>query len=343
MGAMNMKHLNRTLKQAAVIVSSLMLANIMEVNHAIAARTVEGLELLDRVGDYPARLNVYIAAKPSPADLAQREALAKNMGKAAGVEFSGSLALDKTRNAFVSASDPSATFEYDSDTGNFLFNAGMQRYRFDGSTKNLPQDHQVEELSGKLLEQLGLSVDANQLKLARLGGLNMAAAEPSGGSTIYEKLKTVRFSRVLDGLLVEGDTRIVVHLGENGALAGMVYQWPKLEVALPLDRRQLQDPRAIRDSALAQIKSVTGKVEEARLTKASLILYDDGRGVIEPAYHFVVERYFDYGDTKPVMIPYDFYVPATRQPQAFYPHMEAALVRPTEGNDEGKVENSMDE
>ena len=340
-----MKQINQTLKRTGIGVSGVLLAHAIMMVEVHAASTVTGLELLDSVGRYPANLKIYRAVKPSAADLEGRIALGKNLGKTAGVDFvsAAPLGLDKTRNALTSKTDPSASFEYDSGTGNFLFNAGMKSYRADGSTKNLPQDSEVEALAGKWLNELGLRIDPRQLKLAHVGGLNMAAADGSGGSTIYEKLKTARFSRVLDGLPVEGDGRLVVHLGESGALAGMVYQWPALGKSTLLDRQQLQDPRIIRDSALKQIRSVTGKATSARLTQARLSLYDDGRGLIEPAYHFVIERYFDYGDLKPVMIPYDFYIPVPRQPVAFYPHMETALLQPALGSDTGKIENTQDE
>lgn len=340
-----MKQMNQTLKRTVIRVSGVLLAHAIMMVEVQAAPTVTGLELLDGVGRYPANLKIYRAIKPSAADLAERLALGKNLGKAAGLDFDSAtpLGLDKTRNALTSKIDPSASFEYDSGTGNFLFNAGMQSYRTDDSTKNLPQDSEVEALAGKWLNELGLRIDPRQLTLAHVGGLNMAAADGNGGSIIYEKLKTVRFSRVLDGLPVEGDGRLVVHLGESAALAGMVYQWPTVGKSSLLDRRQLQDPQTLRDSALKQIHSVTGKAASARLTQARLSLYDDGRGLIEPAYHFVIERYFDYGDREPVMIPYDFYIPVPRQPVALYPHMETALLQPASGSDTDKIENNQDE
>ena len=43
------------------------------------------------------------------------------------------------------------------------------------------------------------------------------------------------------------------------------------------------------------------------------------------------------------MIPYDFYLPTTLEPQAFYPHMEVAELAPEDGRDEGETKNDRDE
>jgi len=132
---------------------------------------------------------------------------------------------------------------------------------------------------------------------------------------------------------VEGDARIVVQLGEKAELAAMVYQWPRLEKSVRLTSDMLQKPDAIRDSAKREIEAMAKKAMDAELTQAELVLYDDGRGVMEPAYHFVLERHFDDGELEPVMIPYDFYVPATVKPVALYPHMEVAPKAPVDGRD----------
>jgi hypothetical protein len=80
--------------------------------------------------------------------------------------------------------------------------------------------------------------------------------------------------------------------------------------------------------ALEEIKRVTEKAEKSTLTGAELVLYDDGRGMVEPAYHFTVNRLIDLGESDPAAIPYDFYVPIAKEPRAFYPYMDTALVQP---------------
>lgn len=333
--------INQKFRKMIFAVSGMTLASFVSFSHA----AVDGLELLDAVGEYKGELKVYFAARPTSEQLRHRAKLGDVMGELSGVKFSldKPIRLGETRTAIKGMEDPSATYEVDQLTGNFLFNSGMQRYRLEGSTKDLPQSVDAVDLSGMLLEEYGLNVDPEQMELAHVGGLNMAISDGAGGSKIFEKLKTVRYSRVLDGLPVEGSARIVVHLGQGGDLAGMVYQWPKIAETTLIDSKQLREPEAIRGRALEQIKAVTQKVESARLTEAKLVLYDDGQGVVEPAYHFVVERNLDYGEREPVMIPYDFYVPVSKTPLARYPFMEEVDVKPDAGQSIAKVNNNRDE
>lgn len=326
-----------SLKKLVMAVSGCALLSIGSASHA----AVEGLKLLENIGTYRGTLKTYYATKPTASQISERTKLGSTMGSAAGIKFQQDkpLRLSETRTGYVSSSDASASFEVESTTGNFLFNAGLLKYRTESSTPNLPQDIDAGNIATEALRKYGLSVDSSQVKVARVGGLNMAAADGTGKSQIFEKLKTVRFSRNIGDLPVEGDARIVVHLGERGALAGMVYQWAKLEKTVTLSSRMLKKADDIKKDAQAELEAKAAKALRAELTRASLVMYDDGKGVVEPAYHFEMERYFDDGEQEPVMIPYDFYIPATVTPVAFYPHMEVAAVAPQDGKDESKGED----
>lgn len=326
-----MKLHNLSLKNITLMLSTLALASTATFSHA----AVEGLELLEKIGTEKMELKTYYATTPTATELGERNKLGSLMGRVNGVAFNQDkpLRLNETRTAFASDAEPSATFEVDSRTGNFLFNGGLLKYRKEISTPNLPQESDLPGIASKALAQFGLRVDPAQMEIAHIGGLNLAIADGSGKSEVFEKLKTIRLGRTLDGLRVEGDARIVMQLGEEGTLAGMVFQWPNIGKAVALGSEHLQKPDAIRESALREIKAMSRKALRAELTRADLVLYDDGQGVMEPAYHFVMERHFDDGELEPVMIPYDFYVPATVKPAAFYPHMEVAPTAPADGSD----------
>lgn len=305
---------------------------------------IEGLELLNKIGKYEQELMVYTTAKPTASDLDRLVETSAKLADGTGIRFSKEPGrLGENRIGYRSEKDPSASFEIDPTTGNFLFNSGMQKYRDEVATKNLPQEAELERLAYKAAEQFGLNTNFEELQVEHIGGLNMGVTDGSGGTVILEKLKTVRFNRVLGDIPVSGDSRLVMHFGENAELSGLVYQLPTIEKAQPLSSKMLQDPEVMKKEALEELTSMAKKAKNSRLTAVDLVLYDDGQGVLEPAYHIVLNRYIDDGSRELVMIPYDFYVSVNSEPMAFYPSMEIAAVEPKDGQFEGKVDTATDE
>jgi len=305
---------------------------------------VEGLDLLQTMGRYEKPLKTYRIVKPSESP---EKAAAELMGVFSGLtEHLGDaekIYLSKTRIGFRGSKDPSASFEFDGETGNFLFNGGLSAYRAEGSSKGLPDARTAEPSARGWLEKLQFLPPEQELKTRHVGGLNMGVPDGRGGTIIYEKLKTVRFSRILDGLDVEGSSRIVVHLGQEGALAGLVHQWPAIGRGIELGTTELRSPDTLQEAALKKIREATAKSERSRLTEAKLVLFDDGHGVIEPAYHVTVERWIRLQEDQPTMIPLDFYVPVLSQPQAHYPDMEVAQLKPDDGLNEEPVVTDVDD
>lgn len=295
---------------------------------------IDGLELLKKIGDYPNEPAVFIARTPSAHEISERLASSKRFAEATGERFSAKPALlGDNRLALIGTKDTSASFEVDRLTGNFLFESGMSKYSGEYSTPSLPKDSNLERLAMRTLDQYDLKVNPKELKVAHVGGLNMSAANGEDRPEIYEKLKTIRFERVLDGLPVMGDSRLVMHFGEHAELAGLIFQLPIVEASQKLSSKLLHTPKDLQAQALAELSAMAKKAERAKLTKVDLVLYDDGLGVMEPAYHLVMERTMVLGDQKPSMIPYDFYLPISQKPLAFFPHMDNALFIPEDGRD----------
>ena len=182
-----MKLIKLKFRKTMLTLSGVTLAGFVSFSHA----AVDGLELLETVGEYKGDLKVYFAARPSSEQLRHRAKLGEIMGESSGVKFSRekTIRLGESRTALMGQEDPSASFEVDKITGNFLFNGGMQRYRQEGSTKDLPQSDAAVALSGRLLQAYGLNVIPDELELAHVGGLNMAIADGAGGSKIFEALE----------------------------------------------------------------------------------------------------------------------------------------------------------
>jgi hypothetical protein len=324
---------------------SLLLPAVQAAREArVSSEPVQGLELLEKMGMYSIPLHVYSVKKSTDEDIKHLQNIGFQLSKISGTRFDGEFRpLGDTRISMRSPDDASASFEIDIITGSFLFNAGLNNYRKERSSEGLPDEGATESLALRVLDELGLKVDNAELKLAHIGGLNMGVTDGTGGTKIFEKFKTVRFSRVLDGLPVDGDTRILMQFGEESALSSVVYQWPQVESARRLSTKELRDSKEMRDSATKELLSFAKKAVSSRLTQVDLVLYDDGQGTIEPAYHVVLERQMDFGDLEPTMIPYDFYLPVTSEPTAIFPYMEIAAVFPKGGESEERLKNSNDE
>jgi hypothetical protein len=338
-----MKIINRGMKNIGAC-CALALAGLSLGCHAAVIDSVGGLELLDTMGRYQQDLHILYAETPTDTKIKDILAMSEKLGQDAGVVFDiDTLQAIEGRIGLGSSQDPSASFEVDRTTGGFLFNGGLGNYRNEAATPGLPAEKDAIYLAGKIVEGLGLSTDPGEMVLSHVGGWNMAVTDGKGDSTIFEKLKIVRYDRVLDGLPVEGDARITVQFGEDAKVAGLIYQWPTVAKQELIDASALQDPSDLRERALQQINSVVEAAINANLTNVELVLYDDGKGIMEPAYHLVVERYFDYGTREAVMIPYDFYVPTTVKPRAFYPYMDVADLMPEDGSVTEATKTESDE
>ena len=305
---------------------------------------IENLGLLERIGAYDRPLYAYQAAPLSPEARRERMMLADRLGAPSGLSFRGAeqARIEESRVSMRHPEDPSAVFELDERTGNILFNAGLMNMRGENSTPDLPGENQMAELAMRHLQETGLPANPQGMQIAHMGGLNMAVPDGRGGSRIFEKLRTVRFDRVLDGLRVEGDSRMIMHLGQEGALAGLIYQWPDFRRAAALEGQMLADPGALRERAMGTLAAVSQGAERSRLAAVELVLYDDGRGRMEPAYHVVLERMIPVGETMS-MIPFDFYLPVSTRPQTLFPYMERAGQQPGDGRDERRLPNAADD
>lgn len=340
-----MKKYNQLIKKLGIIIISIFLANTVAAKTTIKGANIQGLELLENIGKHKEKLRVYFTAKPTSGELKQLVELSKELAENIGIEFSTKLNTnDGNRLSWRNKNDPSASFEINSATGSFLFNSGMKRYRKEHHSDNLPSEREIVDLGFNVVKHYGLQVNIDEMKVSHVGGLNMGITNGTGKTEIFEKLKTVRFSRVLGKLPVEGDGRMIFHFGENSDLAGLIFQWPKIKSVKTLSSSLFQKPEDIAEKALKQLTEMGLKALRSKLTTVDLILYDDGQGVIEPAYHFVMERYFDNGvSEEPVMIPYDFYLPTSIKPLAVYPYMENTLIKPAEEKEKKYVSNSINE
>jgi hypothetical protein len=234
--------------------------------------------------------------------------------------------------------DPSASLELDSRSGNFLWKAGLARYRKEEETARLPKAGEAQDILFRQLAKIELMPPREELGQIHEGGLNMAVAQPDGGSKVYRKLVTLRVGRRLSGLPVMGESRIVAHLGEEGRLAGLVYQWPDVGRPQPLAGDELRSAAELQADAEATLAAGSVGAERAVFARIQLVMFDDDRGVFEPAYHVEARLYYSAPTATGAGqkdgrydVPFDFFVPVAKRPRAFFPSMEVAPVAPTDG------------
>lgn len=222
--------------------------------------------------------------------------------------------------------DKSTILEINSSTGTVLFDQGMGKYQTPTAAANLPVKEKANTLAEQYLKNLGLyPSDPKQMVAYKLGGIMMAAYNKNtGAKTEVQKTVTVRYSRTLAGLPVEGPgSRIIVDLGANGKLEGLVWNWhevteKKLASTEVYTQAQIRPMIQDRIQTFASLKS---GVKAIKSTKEVLVLYDDGTGTIEPAIRVYAELVFDKGKGETFTSQSDFYVPLVKSPKAAFPAM----------------------
>lgn len=238
--------------------------------------------------------------------------------------------------ALKNEKDPSASFEMDKHTGKFLYNGGLAEYKKDNNTPELPKGEMAESMAVNYLKKLEVLPLKEELTLASVGGLNMAVVNEDKTTEIFKKLVTVRYSRKLADVPVMGDSRIIVNMGSKGKLAGLIYYWGEVLEKIKMNREDLLSDKDIKKELESKLRLASSGAKKILVQKAEFVLYDDGRKLIEPAFHVEARLYYDEANSKEedkmgkYDIPYDYYIPVLKNPRAFYPFMETAKVMPTD-------------
>lgn len=171
--------------------------------------------------------------------------------------------------------DNSAICKIDRLTGDIFY----RKYnKFEGSAPGLPGKKNAPAIAKKYLMSLGLYKKG--MGNVVVNTLNEAVYDGQTTRT-FEKLRVVTFTRKLGGIPVLGASRAAVMLGANGDLEGLVIRW--MDVKSEKVRSKV---------AKSQLKAHVKEHLEARkierdvvVKKANLIIFDDGKGNMEPMLH----------------------------------------------------------
>ena len=211
-------------KWSKLVLVCLTIGSAVLVGNTINATAANDLELALAANSLKtyAPLQVFSAEKNSlqqiPAKIAAQTTL----------ELKADSTANGITNRFVGVLDPSTFLEINPIQQTILFNKGIQTYRSKGATPGLPAGATATALAEQHLKDLGLYPgDPTQLVQLASGGIMLGVYDSkTGHQTNYQKTTTPRFTRTLGGLPVEGPgSRIVIDLGNNGALEGLVWNW----------------------------------------------------------------------------------------------------------------------
>jgi hypothetical protein len=242
-------------------------------------------------------------------------------------------------------------FSLDSDPTGYLtlegadvvFNKGTQKYEGDSDTSGLPRKKEAVQIARKYLADLGMLKGSirSELKLAHVGGVNKAVYSEDGTQQDYKKFVTLYYDRRINGVPVVGHSRVVVTLGEDGELAGLIRKWTNVPKALKFAVTDFLSDKQIE----TQVKNILVRhykkakdtvVDSIEVTDAKYILYDDGT-TIEPAL-FILGKVVEYYGAS---YDGDWIIPVLKNPKASYkiladvpetPNDE--LVEPSDSNGE---------
>lgn len=228
-----------------------------------------------------------------------------------------------------------AYFDIDPILQSFIYRKEMDDYLAEEEIKGLPDKSYAPKLAQEHLKALDLIPENfnEEMELLHVGGVGMAMINEDGSSKDYEKLVTVVFGRTFDGWPVKGASRIVIKMGIDGELVGLVKNWPKLnKKPIPLSHLIASENRAehLKRHLLAFYSN--SKVDAVTVDKASIVMYDDGHGTIEPAMFVLGEITQKDGYEYKA----DWIVPLLKHPHGKYSILEKTPRVPS--GDDGKIQ-----
>jgi hypothetical protein len=215
---------------------------------------------------------------------------------------------------YVSEIDVNTTFEQNLVTGDIAFSRNFARYIGDFAPQLPDDDKAVQYAVDFLRDSRLLPANQDELKVSHVGGLRSNTVSKDGKpGPVIDKLKTVSFSRTLDGLPVIGSgSKMVVNLGDGGEVIGVIRRWRELDKPTRLDVAEV----LTEDEALASLKKLIleefGEDSRWDIINAQLAYYDNNGYAIQPVYAFQTK--IQLADLKLPPIEYMGVVSAMRKP-----------------------------
>jgi hypothetical protein len=217
-----------------------------------------------------------------------------------------------------SKDDPTQVFEQRTD-GSILFNASLKKYA-DAFKPKLPSEREVDNIAQQYLKANDLlPADPSEMKVGHIGGLR---ASKAGTNETIDKMRTVTYIREIDGLPVVGPgSKIVVNIGDNSEVAGLVHRWKAIDKA-PSSKRtlkvtELRGEQDAKNELTKRVKADWGQNAKVRVEDSKIAYFDSNDGFIQPVYVFeskiTPDAAFDPTGKSPEDQAYLGFVPAMKQ------------------------------
>lgn len=325
-----MRTQTRNLLMLALIVTTSSLTSAQDIT--IRFRTSPGsYKLMSTTTLTPAEIHTYAYARDAQ-DLSEAdcESLGQQLmdysGSAMNLATARKFNMEKRRVYVIADPDSTAYFRVDLTSKAFVFNASLgDTFTENGDTPALPSDLQAPDVALAHLAVMGLLPADETLHVKHVGGVGMAALKEDGSTTEYEKLRTVVFGRRLNGLEVKGASRIVMQMGTNGNMVGLIYNWPSIEKQAAVTRDILDGSHLeARVSSKLQALYRGSSMNALDITDMELVMYDDGISTIEPALLAKGQTYLDDGTQGDG----DWIIPCLKRPRASYTIDQRPAVAP---------------
>ena len=191
---------------------------------------------------------------------------------------------------FSASDDLNTTLEHNSATGELRFHRGMNRYLSDFVPKLPSQDEAVRQTQEFLKANELLPNNVGEIKLAHVGGLRaMNTIDGKQAGPVLDKLVTVSYSRVVDGLPVVGPgSKLVLDLGDQGEVVGLVRHWRELDKSTrkAIRGKALYTSKEALALAKRQIAVEYGEKASFKIRSSSRAYFDNNGSILQPVYVF---------------------------------------------------------
>jgi hypothetical protein len=250
---------------------------------------------------------------------------------------------------YKNPADPSAALNINLENGDINLNTGMRAYAGNESTKDLLKKDEAGKMALNHLSKLSLAGNTqNEYVMAHIGGLNVGVHENNGDTKVYEKFTTVRFDRKLGEIPVEGHSRIIIQMAEGGKLTGLTKHWASFK-GVRVEPAAMVAPDGLKSAFEQHMLSENTDATRIVVKKITLVYYDQGHGLIEPAIRAECETYYKTSktDTTTRMFPYDIIEPILKSPRQTYSFMHdkfrGAKMKADDGKDQQQIPKGADE